>query len=65
MAFLQTIRTEQYKGREIARVESPLQVFFVVDGDFRRAVWSVADAKRMINGKATLSEPVDIEYMNK
>lgn len=64
MGLLQTTRTDHYKGHEIARVESPLQTFFVVDGNYSRALWSVADAKRMINGKDTLSEPVDIQYMN-
>ena len=65
MAFLQTIQTIAYKGHEVARVDSPLQTFFVVDGDYSRALWSVADAKRMINGAALKSEPVDIRHMNR
>ena len=61
---LQTIKTITYKGHKVARVESYLQTFFVVDGDYANALWSVADAKRMINGQGTVSLPVDIRHMN-
>ena len=64
MALLQTIQTISYKGHEVARVESPLQVFFVVDGDYSNDYWSMADAKRAINGQGTVSLPVDIRHMN-
>lgn len=64
MALLQTIKTTTYKGHEVARMDSPMQTFFVVDGDLSRALWSEADAKRMINGTATVYQPVDIRHMN-
>lgn len=51
-----------YKGHFIQKTESPMQIVFVVDGDLKHAYWSIADAKRAINGKPTKSVPVDIEH---
>lgn len=49
-----------YKGHRIETTESPLQIVYVVDGDREHAYWSVADAKRAINGKELKYLPVDV-----
>ena len=49
-----------YKGHRIETTESPMQVVFVVDGDREHAYWSIADAKRAINGKQLKYWSVDI-----
>lgn len=51
-----------YKGHTIETTESPMQIVFVVDGDREHAYWSIADAKRAINGKQTISLPVDVRH---
>lgn len=51
-----------YKGHRIDTTESPMQIVYVVDGDREHAYWSVADAKRAINGKELKSLPVDIRH---
>lgn len=57
---LVTIQTFAYKGHEIAHVETYFQAFFVIDGDLLHAYWSMADAKRAINGHSLSYEPVSI-----
>ena len=49
-----------YKGHRIVTTESPMQIVYVVDGDREHAYWSVADAKRAINGKELKYLPVDV-----
>lgn len=49
-----------YKGHRIETTESPIQIVYVVDGDRERAYWSIADAKRAINGQELKFVPVDI-----
>lgn len=49
-----------YKGHFIQTTESPMQIVYVVDGDLEHAYWSVADAKRAINGKELKYLPVDV-----
>lgn len=49
-----------YKGHRIETTESPIQTVYVVDGDRERAYWSIADAKRAINGQELKFVPVDI-----
>lgn len=51
-----------YKGHRIDTTESPMQIVYVVDGDREHAYWSVADAKRAINGKELKSLPVDVRH---
>ena len=51
----------KYKGHNIVKFESMLQIVYVVDGDEAKAYWSLTDAKRAINGKPVLFEPVNIE----
>lgn len=51
-----------YKGHKIETTESPIQIVYVVDGDRERAYWSIADAKRAINGQELKSVPVDIRH---
>lgn len=60
MAYAQVTGLAAYKGHRIETVESPLQVVYVVDGDRKRGYWSMADAKRSINGKAIIYEPADV-----
>lgn len=59
-AFAQITGLATYKGHTIEKVESPLQIVYVVDGDRERACWSMADAKRLITGKELTYEPVNI-----
>ena len=51
-----------YKGHRIETTESPMQIVYVVDGDLEHAYWSVADAKRAINGKELKYLPVDVRH---
>lgn len=51
-----------YKGHEIATTESPMQIVYVVDGDREHAYWSVADARRAINGQQLKYYPVDVRH---
>ena len=51
-----------YKGHFIQTTESPMQIVYVVDGDLEHAYWSVADAKRAINGKELKYLPVDVRH---
>ena len=60
--FAKTTALISYKGHTIEQVESPMQTVFVVDGDRERAYWSVADAKRAINGKELTFFPVDVRH---
>ena len=60
--FAQTTAETAYNGHRIERVESPMQIVFVVDGDRKNAYWSMADAKRAINGCLLKYFPVDIEH---
>ena len=62
MSWLTVTETRVYKGRKIETTETPLQRFFVVDGDLSAALWSLADARRAINGQQTVSLPVDIRH---
>lgn len=56
-----TVTAEKvYKGHIIATTESPIQVVYVVDGNREHAYWSIADAKRAINGQELKSFPVDV-----
>lgn len=50
----------KYKKHTISTVESYFQRVFVVDSDFSRAYWSMAEAKRSITGGAALFFPVDV-----
>lgn len=52
----------RYKGHRIETTESPMQIVYVVDGDCEHAYWSVADAKRAINGKDLKSCPTDVRH---
>lgn len=63
MSLLTTTREISYKGHKIEQVESPVQIFFTVDGCLTTAYWSIADAKRAINGVLTKSQPVDISHI--
>ena len=49
-----------YKGHRIETTESPMQIVYVVDGDREHAYWSVAAAKRAINGKELKYLPADV-----
>lgn len=49
-----------YKGHKIETTESPLQIVYVVDGNRKSAYWSMADAKRAINGVATKYNSTDV-----
>lgn len=60
--FAHTTQTCQYKGHTIEQYESPMQTVFVVDGRFDSALWSLADAKRFINGKELKFYPVDVRH---
>lgn len=51
-----------YKGHRIETTESPMQIVYVVNGDREHAYWSIADAKRAINGKELKSLPVDVRH---
>lgn len=51
-----------YKGHRIETTESPMQIVYVVDGDREHAYWSIADAKRAINGKELKCLPVDVRH---
>lgn len=51
-----------YKGHTIETTESPIQIVYVVDGDREHAYWSIADAKRAINGQETKFYPTDIRH---
>lgn len=51
-----------YKGHFIQTTESPIQIVYVVDGDLEHAYWSIADAKRAINGKELKYLPVDVRH---
>lgn len=58
-----TVTAEKaYKGHRIETTESPMQIVFVVNGDREHAYWSIADAKRAINGKEVKYLPVDVRY---
>lgn len=60
MAYAQITGTATYKGHKIETVESPLQIVYIVDGERTNGYWSMADAKRFINGKATIYEPANV-----
>ena len=60
MSLLTITSTSTYKGHTIEKTESPIQIFFVVDGNRAAAFWSISDCKRSINGQQTNSLPVDI-----
>jgi hypothetical protein len=60
MSLLAITSSRTYKGHIIEVVESPIQVFYVVDGNRAAAFWSIADCRRHINGQPTASLPVDI-----
>lgn len=60
MAYAQVTGMATYKGHRIERVESPLQVVYVVDGNRARGYWSMSDAKRSVNGKVIIYEPADV-----
>lgn len=60
MAYAQVTGMATYKGHKIERVESPIQAVYVVDDDRKRGYWSMADAKRFINGKTLIYEPADV-----
>lgn len=49
-----------YKGHSIEKAESSLQEVYIVDGDRKRAYWSMADARRAINGVELKYYPVDV-----
>lgn len=51
-----------YKGHSIEKAESPIQEVYVVDGDLKNAYWSMADARREINGKELKCYPVDVRH---
>jgi len=51
-----------YKGHRIETTESPMQIVYVVDGDREHAYWSIADAKRAINGKELKYFSVDVRH---
>lgn len=55
-----TISKTSYKGHTVATVESFMQRFFVIDSNLEAAVFSMADAKRQINGQPTRYESVNI-----
>lgn len=52
--------TKAYKGHKIERAETPFQVFYVVDGRSECALWSMAEAKRLINGQDLKFNTIDI-----
>lgn len=60
-SFGQFTAEVSYKGHLIKTAESPIQIVYVVDGNLNSAYWSIADAKRAINGLPTKYFPVDIE----
>ena len=62
MAFAKITAEIQYKGHKIETVESPIQVVYMVDGHQERCFWSVADAKRAINGQPTKFYSVDVRH---
>ena len=49
-----------YKGSTIEQVETFNQRFFVINGNYAEAVWSISDAKSIINGLQPNSYPVSI-----
>lgn len=63
MAYGKIASVSEYKGHRIETVEDPaqIQILFVVDGDTEHAYWSMADAKRAINGKCLKFYAVDIQ----
>lgn len=63
MSLLTITSSRAYKGHTIEVAESPIQIFFVVDGNRAAALWSIADAKRSINGQPLVSLPVDIRHI--
>ena len=63
MSLLTITAKSTYKGHVIERTESPMQIFYVVDGDRGNAYWSMADAKRAINGQILKSCLVDIKHI--
>lgn len=58
--YAQITGSVTYKGHKIDKVESLLQIVYVIDGETKKAYWSMSDAKRAINGKANIFLPVDI-----
>lgn len=62
-SLLEVTKTVTYKGHKIEQTESPIQIFFVVDGNLKTAYWSIADCKRAINGQQLVSLPVDIAHI--
>ena len=63
ISLLTVVKTLTYKGHVIEQTESPIQIFFVVDGNRQAAYWSVADCKRFINKQQLVSLPVDIRHI--
>ena len=63
MSLLTITSSRTYKGHTIEVTESPIQIFFVVDGNRAAALWSLADAKRSINDQPLVSLPVDIRHI--
>lgn len=60
MAFAEITKVQTYKGNKIETVENPVQIVFVVNSDKAHALWSIADAKRYINGQPLKYYPVDV-----
>lgn len=61
--MLTVIETLIYKRHKIDKAESHLQTFFIVDDKLEAAYWSVADAKRAVNGQPLKYEAVDIRHL--
>lgn len=61
-SLLTTTSEVTYKGHTISVMETPLQVFFVINHNLKSAHMSMADAKRCINGQPCLYESVDITW---
>jgi len=60
--FGQVTAEVMYKGHKIETTESPMQIVYVVDGQRENAYWSMADAKRAINGQSLTYYPTDIRH---
>ena len=58
--MLNVTDTLTYKGHKIEKTESYFQIFYVVDGHLEIAFWSVAEAKRHINGQDLKFNTIDI-----
>jgi hypothetical protein len=49
-----------YKGHNIEKVERWGQIFFVVDDCYEAVYFSMADARRAVNGELTKWQPVSL-----